>query len=81
VAFTTTGGDGMLAMELATWAAVPDCSSWMGIWGGGTVATPPGGTGRVTDTGASVYVGIPFTCFPVGMSCLRIEPDVRNVVF
>lgn len=71
----------MPAMELAIWAAGPDCRSWMGIWGGATVATLPGGTGRVTDTGASVYVGMPFTCFPVGMSCRRIEPDVRKVVF
>lgn len=45
------------------------------------MATPAAGTGRVTDTGASVYVGMPFTCFPVGISCLRMEPDVRKVVF
>lgn len=81
VAFTTTEGEGMPAMGLAICAAVPDGRSWMGTWGGATPATPPGGTGKVTDTGASVYVGIPFTCFPVGISCLRMEPDVKKAVF
>lgn len=61
----------------------PEGKNCTGTWGGGPTAArpPPEGTGRVTDTGASVYVGIPFTCFPVGMSCLRIEPEVKKVVF
>lgn len=79
--FIIIGEEGMLVTELFICVVAFDCRSWMGIWGGVTVVIFLGGTGKVIDIGVRVYVGILFICFFVGISCLRMEFDVRKVVF